>query len=96
MTDQELILELRNSKGWPNLGNAAADRIEQLLESIKGLSQVWATAAVNREVSEGKLAKAIEALDEAIYLLDPDEEDMAKEAGLYRIVTARAKLEETE
>ncbi len=56
MTDDELIVELRNSKGWPNLGNAAADRIEQLLESIKGLSQTWATAAVNREVSEGKLA----------------------------------------
>jgi len=62
MTDQELIVELRNSKGWPNLGNAAADRIEQLLESIKGLSRTWATAAVNLEVSEGKLAKAVVAL----------------------------------
>ena len=62
MTDDELILELRNSKGWPNLGNAAAYRIEQLLESIKGLSQTWATAAVNREVSEGKLAEAVKAL----------------------------------
>lgn len=41
--------------------NAEA-RVEQLLESIKNLSQEWATAAVNREVSEGKLAKAVEAI----------------------------------
>jgi hypothetical protein len=34
------------------------------LESIKGLSEAWATAAVNREVSEGKLAKAVEILRE--------------------------------
>jgi hypothetical protein len=32
MTHEELISELRNSKGWPNLGNAAADRIEQLVK----------------------------------------------------------------
>ncbi len=30
MTDEELITYLRNSKGWPTLGNAAADRIELL------------------------------------------------------------------
>ena len=30
MTDQELIHHLRHSKGWPTLGNAAADRIEAL------------------------------------------------------------------
>lgn len=30
MTDQDLIHHLRNSKGWPTLGNAAADRIEAL------------------------------------------------------------------
>jgi hypothetical protein len=30
MTDEELIAQLRNSKGWPTLGNAAADRIEAL------------------------------------------------------------------
>jgi len=53
-------------------------------------------AEAKAEDAEAKLALAIEALDEAIYLLDPDEEDMAKEAGLYRIVTARAKLEKTE
>lgn len=35
MTNEELIKELRNSKGWPTLGNAAADRIERLLSSNK-------------------------------------------------------------
>ena len=31
MTYDDLICELRNSKGWPNLGNAAADCIKQLV-----------------------------------------------------------------
>ena len=39
-----------------------------------------------------KLAKSVEALDEAVYLLDPDEEDIAKETGLYRIVTTLKSL----
>ena len=26
----DLVKQLRNSKGWPTLGNAAADRIEEL------------------------------------------------------------------
>lgn len=30
MTDEDLIHHLRHSKGWPTLGNAAADRIEVL------------------------------------------------------------------
>jgi hypothetical protein len=46
------------------------------------------------EAAEAKLAKAIAALDEAIYLLHPDEEDMAKEAGVYRIVTTHKELKE--
>lgn len=41
---------------------------------------------------EAKLTKAIAALDEAIYLLHPDEEDMAKKAGVYRIVTTHKEL----
>lgn len=44
------------------------------------------------EEFEAKLAKAMLALDEAIYLLDPDEEDIAKETGLHRIVTICAEL----
>ena len=41
---------------------------------------------------EAKLAKAVEAIFEAIYLLDPDEEDIAKGTGLYRIVTTFKEL----
>ena len=44
------------------------------------------------EELEVKLAKAVDALGEAIYLLDPDEEDIAKETGLHRIVTTYAEL----
>ena len=49
----------------------------------------WAARAL---AAEAKLAKALEALDEAIYLLDPDDEDIAKETGLHRIVTICAEL----
>lgn len=28
--NDDLVKQLRNSKGWPTLGNAAADRIEEL------------------------------------------------------------------
>jgi len=44
------------------------------------------------EELEAKLAKAMLALDEAIYLLDPDDEDIAKETGLHRIVTICEEL----
>ena len=44
------------------------------------------------EKLEANLAKAVDALGEAIYLLDPDEEDIAKETGLYRIVTTYKEL----
>jgi alcohol dehydrogenase YqhD (iron-dependent ADH family) len=63
MTDDELIKRLRSCSSDEAMWSIeAADRIEQLLESIKNLSHLWATAAVNREVSEGKLEKAIDAL----------------------------------
>ena len=44
------------------------------------------------EELEGKLSKAVEALDEAVYLLGPDEEDMMVKAGVYRVVTTLAEL----
>ena len=44
------------------------------------------------EELEGKLVKAVEALGEAVYLLDPDEKDMARKAGVYRVVTTLAEL----
>ena len=51
------------------------------------------TLAVDRiEELEAKLAKAVEALDEAIYMLVPDEKDMENRAGIYRIVTAYEEL----
>jgi hypothetical protein len=53
---------------------------------------LYLTAADRIEELEVKLAKAVDALGEAIYLLDPDEEDIAKETGLYRIVTTYAEL----
>lgn len=41
----DLVKRLRNSKGWPTLGNAAADRIEELetelakaVEALKDLA----------------------------------------------------------
>ena len=36
----------------------------------------------------------IEALEEALYLLNPTDEDIQKKAGVYRIVTALEKLKE--
>ena len=44
------------------------------------------------EELEADLAKAMLALEEAIYLLDPDDEDIAKETGLHRIVTTYREL----
>lgn len=44
------------------------------------------------EELEGKLAQALEALDEALYFLQPDERDMSKQAGMYRIVKAYEEI----
>ena len=41
---------------------------------------------------EAKVAMAVEALDEALYFLRPDEEDIAKKAGMYRIVKTYEEL----
>ena len=78
---------------------ARADRIEQLEEHLASMTGLWAKSDSEKQLLlaridefEAKLAKAVEALDEAIYLLDPDEEDMAKKAGVYRIVTTFKEL----
>ena len=39
MSDEKLLHELRNSKGWPILGNAAADRIEELEAKLAKLTK---------------------------------------------------------
>ena len=36
----------------------------------------------------------INALEEAVYLLNPTDEDMQKKAGVYRVVTLLEKLKE--
>jgi len=41
---------------------------------------------------EDRIEELISALEEAVYLLDPTEEDMQKKGGVYRVVTALEKL----
>ena len=76
-----------------------ADRIEELEADLRKMAlDLIAADGQSQEayqaqlVAEAKLAKAVGALGEAIYLLDPDEEDIAKETGLHRIVTTYAEL----
>ena len=65
----DLVKRLRNSKGWPTLGNAAADRIEELKDVIdhqhkraETLAEGWRIADDARIELEAKLAKAVDAL----------------------------------
>jgi len=94
MTDEELVARLREGATWDD-DIAAADRIEALLEQCEGLAQVVDYNWVKHQrviAAEAKLAKAVEALDEAVYLLKPDEKDMMRQAGVYRIVTILAEI----
>jgi hypothetical protein len=68
------------------------DLVEKL-RSLYFADEVLLEEAADRiEELEAKLAKAVEALDEAVYLLAPDEKDMMRQAGVYRVVTTLAKL----
>ena len=65
LRDEELIARLQNSKGWPTLGNAAADRIEllattneQLVATNEALSISNATLIAER----GETMQLIETL----------------------------------
>ena len=60
--------------------------------SVLASTRTPADALQYIEELEDNLAKAVDALGEAIYLLDPDEEDVAKETGTHRIVTTYAEL----
>jgi hypothetical protein len=97
MTDEELIARLR-VYGNNTIRLTAADRIEELGAQLKMVLEREAETQVRHDKKldalEAKLAKAIAALDESLYFLDPDEEDMAKEAGVYRIVTTHKELKE--
>ena len=49
----------------------------------------------NTDVADrDEMQDLIEALGEAVYLLNPTDEDMQKKAGVYRVVTALEKLKE--
>jgi len=49
---------------------------------------------VGLRFTEDETNELIEALEEAVYLLNPTAEDMQKKAGVYRVVTALEKLKE--
>ena len=59
MTDEDLIHQLRNSKGWPTLGHAAADRIEALIRERDAITDALVDA-----VSRQQFYKIIAALRE--------------------------------
>lgn len=69
-----------------------ADRIEELEAKLATCRKYRDAYAECDRISTHALRKAVEALDEAVYLLAPDEEDMAKKAGVYRVVTTLAEL----
>lgn len=71
MTDEELIAYLRDSKGWPKLGNAAADRIEALLKEREvdhaniNLKADFIEKTINQSAEEHyKLSVAVEFIKE--------------------------------
>jgi len=72
--------------------NLWKDKSEALERERDALQIVLKFYEVDNKSTHAILAKAAEALDEAIYLLDPDEEDITKETGIYRIVTTRALI----
>ena len=43
---------------------------------------------------EDRIEELTQALEEAVYLLDPTEEDMQKKSGVYRVVTALKEQKE--
>ena len=43
---------------------------------------------------EDRIEELMSALEEAVYLIDPTEEDMQKKSGVYRVVTALKEQKE--
>jgi len=84
-------LEAEN-KRLKSLVASDTDRIKKLEKELEYWRGDSAAGWDKCEEYRNKLAKAMLALDEAIYLLDPDDEDIAKETGLHRIVTICAEL----
>ena len=71
---------------------AAEDELEMQEQEACMMENDYIKLEKERDALEAKLAKAVEALDEAVYLLDPDEKDMMRQAGVYRIVTTLAEI----
>ena len=69
-----------------------ADSIEELEADRRKTYEALLKVTRIHDELEAKLEKAVDALDEAVYLLRPDEKDMMRQAGVYRIVTALAEL----
>ena len=72
---------------------------EYLLACVKEYeARLKQLAKENAELLEQskKLNKAIQALEEAVHLLQPTEKDMERRAGVYRIVTTLNELKENE
>jgi len=91
LNDKDLV-ELLRSDYAENFADQAADRIEKLSQDYAEACDEAAVCYIKQCKAESKLDKALAALDEAIYMLNPDEEDMAKKAGVYRIVTTYKEL----
>ena len=49
---------------------------------------------VGLRFTKDEMSELIEALEDAVYLLNPTEEDMQKKAGVYRVVTALEKIKD--
>ena len=67
--NDHLVWQLRNSKGWPTLGKAAAARIEALIAEREQWRRAAETRAEGWQISddarieaEAKLAKAVDGL----------------------------------
>jgi septal ring factor EnvC (AmiA/AmiB activator) len=73
----DLVKRLRNSKGWPTLGNAAADRIEELEAENKLLNEQM--AAIEEHGTE-----SLNALPDCLMRLAP---------ALVEVDELKAKLE---
>jgi hypothetical protein len=70
MSDEELIAQLKNSKGWPTLGKAAAARIEALTAKVKLMDDLDVINGEKIEALTAKLAQATWLLTEAAVQLE--------------------------
>jgi hypothetical protein len=95
VTDAELLAYLHNSKGWPTLGKAAADRIEALI--VERDEQIeWVKRFADMQIaSEAKLAKVVEALRDAVHAWDNHNKTGDMMQGHW-VTDARAVLAEIE